>query len=54
MTKTHEFHDLADIFPLLAGDEAKALARDIREHGLHESITLLERDVFTRKHILSF
>ena len=42
MTKTHEFHDLADIFPLLAGDEAKALARDIREHGLHELITLLE------------
>jgi hypothetical protein len=41
MTKTHEFHDLADIFPMLAGDEAKALAQDISEHGLREPITLL-------------
>jgi ParB-like chromosome segregation protein Spo0J len=42
MTKTREFHDLANIFPLLAGDEAKALANDILEHGLREPITLLE------------
>src|SRR5437899_1040669 len=42
MTKTREFHDLADIFPMLAGDEAKALAQDIFEHGLREPITLLE------------
>jgi hypothetical protein len=42
MTKTHEFHDLANIFPMLAGDEAKALAHDISEHGLREPITLLE------------
>jgi ParB-like chromosome segregation protein Spo0J len=42
MTKTREFHDLANIFPMLAGDEAKALANDIFEHGLREPITLLE------------
>jgi hypothetical protein len=42
MTKAHEFHDLANIFPMLAGDEAKALAHDISEHGLREPVTLLE------------
>jgi hypothetical protein len=42
MTKKHEFHDLASIFPMLAGDEAKALADDISKHGLREPIALLE------------
>jgi ParB-like chromosome segregation protein Spo0J len=42
MTKTRGFHDLANIFPTLADDEAKALARDISEHGLREPITLFE------------
>ena len=42
MTKTREYHDLANIFPMLAGDEAKALAEDISRHGLREPITLLE------------
>jgi ParB-like chromosome segregation protein Spo0J len=42
MTKKHEFHDLANIFPILADGEAKALAHDISEHGLREPITLLE------------
>jgi hypothetical protein len=42
MTKRREFHYLANIFPMLAGDEAKALADDISEHGLREPITLLE------------
>src|ERR1700739_141478 len=42
MTKTDAFHDLGNTFPMLAGDEAKALARDIREHGLREPITLLD------------
>jgi hypothetical protein len=42
MTKTREYHDLANIFPMLAGDEAEALAEDISRHGLREPITLLE------------
>jgi hypothetical protein len=42
MAETLEFHDLANIFPMLADDEAKALANDIFEHGLREPITLLE------------
>jgi hypothetical protein len=42
MTKTYEFHDLANIFPMLADDEANALAHDIREHGLREPIILFE------------
>jgi hypothetical protein len=42
MTKTYEFHDLANIFPMLADDEANALAHDISEHGLREPITLFE------------
>jgi ParB-like chromosome segregation protein Spo0J len=42
MTKKREFHDLANIFPMLAEDEANALAHDILEHGLREPITLLE------------
>jgi hypothetical protein len=42
MKKTYEFQDLANIFPMLAGDEAKALAHDILEHGLREPITVFE------------
>ena len=42
MMEKREFHDLASIFPMLAGDEAKALAHDIFEHGLREPIILLE------------
>jgi hypothetical protein len=40
--KTYQFHDLANVFPMLAGNDAKALARDIFERGLHEPITLHE------------
>jgi ParB-like chromosome segregation protein Spo0J len=42
MTRTYEYHDLANIFPMLNGDEAKALAHDIFEYGLHEPITVFE------------
>src|SRR5437764_3178137 len=42
MKNSYEFHDLANIFPMLVGNEAKTLARDILENGLREPITLFE------------
>jgi len=42
MTKMRAFHELATVFPLLSGNEAKALAEDIFAHGLREPITLLD------------
>lgn len=35
-----EFHDLANVFPILSDDELNALARDIAENGQRHEITL--------------
>lgn len=37
-----EFHPLANLFPLIEGTDFEDLALDIADHGLHESIWLLD------------
>jgi N6-adenosine-specific RNA methylase IME4 len=41
-TSAREFHPLANVFPLLDGEEFAALAADIAEYGVRESVVLFE------------
>jgi hypothetical protein len=38
----YEFHPLAELFPLMEGDEFDNFCADIHQHGLREQITLHE------------
>ena len=41
-TEQLPFHPLADLFPLLEGEDFEQLVTDIRENGLYEPIVMLD------------
>jgi ParB-like chromosome segregation protein Spo0J len=42
---TLEFHELAGLFPMMTGDDAKALGDDIKANGQHEPIIMFEEKI---------
>jgi hypothetical protein len=40
-----EFHELAGLFPMMTGDDAKALGDDIKANGLHEPIIMFQEKI---------
>jgi hypothetical protein len=43
--KMTPFHEAANLFPMMDEDELKALAEDIKKHGLQQAIVLLDGQV---------
>lgn len=39
------FHELANLFPLIEGDDFEQLVADVREHGIRDPITILDNQV---------
>jgi hypothetical protein len=44
-TTTLKVHPIADLFPLLEGDDLQALADDIKANGLHEAILVCQGEI---------
>ena len=40
-----KFHEIADLFPLIDGDEFKLLCDDIKKEGLNHSVVLLDNTI---------
>jgi len=45
MNETYEFHEIANMFPMMAVDEFEQLKQDIETHGLIEPIVLFENKI---------
>jgi ParB-like chromosome segregation protein Spo0J len=45
LAAAHEFHPLADLFPLLEGEQFNELVDDIKANGLHEPIAILDGQI---------
>ncbi|NDB70204.1 MAG: plasmid replication/partition related protein, partial [Methylocystaceae bacterium] len=42
MSDEYEFHPIADLFPLIEGEEFEALCADIKKNGLRQNIMIYQ------------